>query len=361
MPTQPLSRPFTAPSPGTWKQDGAHSPRPLTRWKFETFADAFVRGFKEGTARYGLLFDHLEPALVNDFLYYRDRLVDPSDTDEVGRRFAAAKDSHERKLWREDLDRWDREIKPDSIRRNRGLETTPMRSLDTEAFIPHLDGVRDNAAEMVYRHHIFTIASVLPVGHYLAHASEWTGLDAGALLAPLRGSSRVSLGSLDELSEVGARLRDSGVGPATFNGTSATEVLAALRDRSDALGAAVRVYLDAVGMRLAGGYDICDLCAMEMPEMLLGTIWASREATERPLENGATAKVRDAVPGQHRAFPIESLTCGAPTASTSSHPGAWNPCSSMSNARSTSSRRPMRCTLRPLSSSSTARRSSACR
>lgn len=301
MTIQPLPRPFNAPDSGTWKQDGAHSPRPMTQWKFATFEVPFVRGFKEGTARYGLLFDHLEPILVNEFLYYGDRLVDASDGAEVGRRFEAAKQAFERKLWREDLDRWDREVKPDSIRRNRGLETTPMRSLDTEGFIGHLDALRDNAAEMVYRHHIFTIASVLPVGHYLAQAREWTGLDAGELLAPLRGSSRVSLGAYDELLEVGARLRESGVDPSEFNAMSAGAALAALKDRPDALGVAVRAYLDAVGMRLAGGYDICDPCAIELPEMMLGTIWASREETERGGDNGAAAKVRAAVPAEHRA------------------------------------------------------------
>src|SRR5947208_13802935 len=105
MTTQPLSRPFTAPDAGTWKQDGAHSPRPMTRWKFDTFKEPFVRGFSEGTARYGLLFDHLEPALVNDFLYYKDRLVDPSDVGKVGRRSDAAQQALQRNRWREAHDR----------------------------------------------------------------------------------------------------------------------------------------------------------------------------------------------------------------------------------------------------------------
>lgn len=301
MTTQPLTRTFTAPGTGTWKQDSTHSPRPVTRWKFETFQEPFVRGFKVGTARYGLLFDHLEPAEVNGFIYYRDQIVDPSDPAEVGRRFESAKNALEGKIWLDDLDRWDREVKPDSIRRNRQLETTPMPSLDTEAFIGHLDAVRDNAAEMVYRHHIFTIASVLPVGLYLAKAAEWTGLHAGDLLAPLRGSSRVSLGAHDELIQAGARLAEAGVEPAGFAGVSAADTLAALRERPDAVGAAVRAYLDAVGMRLAGGYDVGDCCAMEMPEMMLGTLWASREDQTRPANGAAVAKVRDQVPAAHHA------------------------------------------------------------
>lgn len=307
MTTQPFTRPFLAPGTGTWKQDGAHSPRPLTRWKYEVFAAPFVKGFKEGTARYGLLFDHLEPAVVNDFLYYRDQGVDPSDGAEVGRRFENAKLAFEGKLWREDLARWDNEVKPDSIRRNRALEATPMRSLDTEAFIRHLEAVRENVGEMVYRHHIFTIASVIPTGHYLANAKQWTGLDAGELLAALKGSTRVSLGAQDELLEVGARLREFNVSPAQFEGQSAAATLAALKGRPDALGAAVRVYLEEIGMRLAGGYDVCDPCAIELPEMLLGAIWSTRDAGARPVSADGTAKVRDAVPAAHRAAFDEML------------------------------------------------------
>src|SRR5207244_7608506 len=122
-------------------------------------------------------------------------------------------------------------------------------------------------------------------------------------LAPLRGSSRVSLGAHDELLEVGARLRQAGVEPSAFQAMSAGDALAALKGRPDAVGVAVRAYLDAIGMRLAGGYDVGDPCAIELPEMMLGTIWASREAIGRPAAggNGVTAKARDAVPAAHRA------------------------------------------------------------
>ncbi len=112
------SRTYEAPGPETWEQDSTHCPRPLTPYLFDLFKKSFVRGFKEGSARYGLLFSHLEPALVNGFMYYRDSVVDPDDSEEVGRRFESARHGLESKIWREDLDLWDREIKPDSIRRN---------------------------------------------------------------------------------------------------------------------------------------------------------------------------------------------------------------------------------------------------
>jgi len=269
---------------------------------FETFKDVFPKGFGEGSARYGLLFSHLEPRRVNGFMYYRHVMVNPEDREEVGRRFEAARTAFESKLWVKDLERWDKEYKSDSIRRNRKLEIVPLQKLDTEGLITHLREVSDNAKEMVYRHHIFTVPAVIPVGRYLASTLEWTGLDAGVLLAPLKGTSKVSIGAYAELLEVGAALTSSGIGPKDFEGQPAKETLAALKQRQDRLGSAVRAYLDAIGFRLAGGYDVADPCVIELPEMLIGAIWSSTEATSRcGADDAAVARVRDAVPEPHRA------------------------------------------------------------
>jgi phosphohistidine swiveling domain-containing protein len=295
------TRTFEPPGPGTWEQDSTHCPRPMTAYAFESFRAAFPKGFSEGSSRYGLLFSHLEPSLVNNFVYYRQAMVDPNDTAEVGRRFEAARTALEQKLWRQDLDRWDKDYKPDSIRRNRALESVPLKGLDTEGLIAHLAAARANATEMIYRHHIFTIPCVIPVGLYLANAAEWTGLDPGLLLAPLKGSSPVSLGALDELRQVGAALAEAGVGAKDYPGLSASDTLTALRQRDDAVGAAVRAYFDAIGMRLVGGYDVADPCAIEMPDMLAGAIWASTNATTSASDAvEAAARVRDAVPDRHR-------------------------------------------------------------
>ena len=301
MPPPSAPRPFVAPGPGTWIQDSTHSPRPVTAYHFEAFKDAFPKGFREGTARFGLLFDYLHPELVNGFVYYRHVLVDPSNKEEVARRFESARHALEHKLWLRELERWDREFMPDSIQRNRALEAVPMQTLDTEAFIRHLVTVRENASEMVYRHHIFTAASIMAVGRYVAHAMEWTGWDSGRLLAPLQGSSAVSLGAHEELRHVGALLKQAGVEPATFGSQSADQILDALRAREDALGAAVRAYFAVIGMRLAGGYDVADACAIELPDLLLGAIWASTGESKRPAGDEAATRVRAAVPAEHRA------------------------------------------------------------
>ncbi len=297
------SQTYEAPGPGTWEQDATHFPRPVTPYFFDVFAQPFMRGFKEGTSRYGLLFSHLEPALINGFLYYKANDVDPDDGEEVERRFKAAGEALESRIWGQDLDLWDREFKPDSIQRNRALQSVVVADLDTEGLLAHLTAVHDNATEMVYRHHKFSITAIIPTGLYLSHAMEWTGMDAGQLLAPLKGSSPVSLGAKDELDRLGRAISDAAIGAKDFGGEPADQTLASLMERDDAVGEATRAYLDAIGMRLAGGYDIADPCATELPDMMLGTIWAAADAVGEDTSDDwaeAAGRVRAAVPEEHR-------------------------------------------------------------
>ena len=163
-------RTYEAPGPGTWEQDPTHMPRPMTRYFGEIFAEPFMNGFKEGSRRYGLLFSHLQPALVNGFLYNKLINVDPDDGPEVERRFKAATEALQSKLWRQDLDLWDREFIQDSIERNRALEGVALADLDADGLQAHLEAVRDNAIEMVWRHHKFSIPAIVPTGLYLSNA-----------------------------------------------------------------------------------------------------------------------------------------------------------------------------------------------
>ena len=193
---------------------------------------------------------------------------------------------------------------PDSIRRNQALQGVGLAELDADGLLMHLTAVRDNTREMVYRHHKFSITSIVPTGLYLANAMEWTGMDAGQLLAPLKGSSPVSLGVWDELGLLAHVISDAALGPDDFDGEAAQATLDRLEGRDDAVGEATRAYIGSIGMRLGGGYDVADPCAIELPEMLLGTIWAALDAQERTPSNEwvqAADQVREAMPQQYRA------------------------------------------------------------
>jgi len=202
---------FTAPGPGPWELEQTHFSKPATRYLGEIFPEPLARGFGEGTKRYGLLLDTLRMAVVNDFCYAKFCPVGAPDSasgpppraiftlltwlhPEIRRRINAGPDVFARKLWREDMKRWDEQYKPDSIARNSKLQNTAVASLGDAEFLVYLEDIRDNVVEMIYRHHIFTIPSSFPVGHFLAEVQRWTGLPSGEVLGVLKGAAPISRG-----------------------------------------------------------------------------------------------------------------------------------------------------------------------
>ena len=300
--TETLTPSFEAPGPGTWQQDPAHWPRPATPWTAEVFNSGFPRGFAESTRRYGVLLSHLEPAVIEGYVYYR--AVPAADP---GPRFEAAREALESRLWRADQRLWDEEFKPDSIRRNRRLQSVDVTSLSDADLARHLELCLENHEEMVYRHHKFNMAALLPVGLFVARAAAWTGLSNGELLGLLRGSSPVSNGTAaDELRAVGEALREERLGPQSFApDLPAGCVLELLAGRPGRVGETVRAYLDACGFHVASGYDVTDLSARELPDMLVNSFWKAAAAPEREVDRAEAAaglrRVREAVPAEHRA------------------------------------------------------------
>jgi pyruvate,water dikinase len=79
-------------------------------------------------------------------------------------------------------------------------------------------------------------------------------------------------------------------------------VLEALRSLDGDAGQAVNAYLDLVGWRLLDGFDICEPCALELPDVLLRAIRiaaAGRDAGATGVEE-LIAGVRGKVPEEHR-------------------------------------------------------------
>ena len=220
---------FTPPGPGVWELEQTHFSRPATRYASSIFPRAISKGFGEGTRRYGLLLDTLDLRVVNDFVYSKFCPVGAPEGakgpppkfvfkvmtwlhPEIRRRIKTGSRVLEQKLWREDLRRWDERLKPDSVARNSRLQKTAIASLPHSEFIKHLEEVRDNSAEMIYRHHIFSIPCSMPVGHFLVECQGWTGLPSGQILGVLKGAAPVSRGiAAKELEAVQVALRSAGI------------------------------------------------------------------------------------------------------------------------------------------------------
>ncbi len=293
--SHPQDLEFKTPGPGSWQLDATHWPRPVTRLFASLYPEAFARGFTESMRRYGLLILHPELRFVNGFVYSR---VLPAPEHEIPERFANAARAFETQLWREDLRRWDEELKPASIGAHLALQRVDPWSLDTEALLQHLQDCRVHLERMLEQHQQFTPATLVPTGDFLVQGSELSGLPPAQLLVLLRGSAPVSAGAEDGLDALAEAIRsDQEALTIVESGEDPAQVLAALRRRAGGVGRAASAYLDRVECRLLDGYDLGYPCGFEMPEVLVKAIRGAIARGDRETDGEEeTRRVRERVP-----------------------------------------------------------------
>ncbi len=302
---------WTAPAPGPWQQDQAHSPRPQTPIVAELMIPGFNRGFSETFGRYGLLLDRLAIAGVNGFTYHQPQPFDMPGPDgpkppeeigrELGRRAALAEETFATKRWRADLETWDTEAKPASIARHRALGAVDVDAADDAALHAHIAELASNLGEMVYQHHRFNMAAMLPVGDLALHVAGWAHVPPTVALGMLEGHSPVSAVASDDMTDALHALRaDDGARALLTAEGDAAERLGALRAAVPAVDAWVGLVQD----RPIEGFDITAPTLRELPELLLGRLAAALaadpEASRRRADELAD-ELRDKVPPEHRA------------------------------------------------------------
>ncbi len=293
---------FTPPGPGSWLLDAVHVSRPFSRFQAEIHPPNLQAGFRESNRRYGLLVEMLDWRIVNGFAYFDVPSVQPED---VPARLQAAQLALDRKLWREDMERWERGVKPAAIRAHLALQAVNPRALDQDALVEHLDRCREHQQRMIRQHHTFNSAALLPVGDFLAHVAEWTGLPLGEFLALVRGAAPESAGSFPELDQLaGAILKDPEAQTLLNSNASALDILDQLRAHPGQIGSAANTYLSIVGYRLLDSLDTGDPYALEVPEVLLNGIKRAVEtgsSTTSEASDDEVSQVRARVPAQYQA------------------------------------------------------------
>jgi len=293
---------FVAPGPGTWLLDGVHMPRPFTRFQQAIHPSGILEGGREGFTRYGLLVDGLDFRMVQGLGYIA--LV-PAPESSIPGRFEAAAKAVAGKLWRADLDRWDREVKPAAIRQHLALQAIDSASLSDADLAEHIDRCIAHLSRMVRQHHAFNAAAMLPVGDFIASVSQWTGLAPSAFLAVLRGFSPESAGYFKELDRLVTAIRATPNASALLASDAApADILVQLRSQPGEVGAAAQAYLDIVSYRLLDSLDTGDATAIEMPEVLLKGLRLAVEKGAPASDNAPAAelaRLREEVPTEHRA------------------------------------------------------------
>lgn len=313
-----LRKTYIAPGPGVWELDNSHFSRPMSLFSKEMFTHSLVQGLKEGTSRYGLALSHLSYEMVNGFFYKKaviyglsdDHVQDlPKDLFERSdfvNRLEEGERALESRKWRADLKRWDEEVKPDSIKRNKRLQSISLESLGADKLIKHINECRENALEMMYRHHLFTIPAVLPIGLYISKVCAWSGVSSSELLNLLQGSTPGSKGAAEnELDALVHYLEAENISPNEFSNIPATEVLKQIKSRSKDIQNALQRYFDFAGYRLVTGYDVTDQYGYDMPEILVNNILnhfkKSDSNNDNHLINEKTEAIRSKVPNKYHA------------------------------------------------------------
>lgn len=291
---------FEPPGPGFWEFDPVHFPRPATRYWVETHPAAFERGTSEFARDYGMLVGGLEMAYVNGFGF---RSLRPVPDEEMPQRFQRAEVVFRQKFWREQLRDWNEKIKPASIGLHREIQSIDPDGLVDENLAAYIARCRDHHAAMICQHMRFTAAAIVPVGDFLAHVGDWTGLPPAELLGLMRGTAPVSAGASEQLERLIAAVRgDQRAQKLLESEDDPAQSLKALGALDRGTGAAVSAYLDLVGYRLLDGFDISNPFALELPDALRRALRAAVSGTgaSSPDVEDRIAAVRAKVPEPHR-------------------------------------------------------------
>jgi phosphohistidine swiveling domain-containing protein len=313
---------FTPPSPGAWELEQTHLTKPPSVLIAELIPAPMMRGFSEGTRHYGLLLDHLEVAIVNRFLYIAPRPVGAPKSARgtpprlvfeilrrvhpaIRQRIKRAESVLTDRVWRQDIAWWDNDIRPKLAAEAQALLADDLASLSDAQLVAHLQRAFEFMRTAAFYHHRFNFCSMVPLGDFLVHAIDWTGLPAGELLRTMKGLSPDSAGATAELAELRrAILADSeALALLTSRGHGDAGIMAALEAHPGAVGAAMRAYMAVVGLRVLGGYDIADRHGREHPELIvkiIRTAVTSDTASRQATAEDALRKIRARVPEAHR-------------------------------------------------------------
>jgi phosphohistidine swiveling domain-containing protein len=292
-------------------QDSAHAPCSQTAAMRMLYPEGFNRGFTETFARYGMLLDRLAMAEVNGFTYHQPQPFDMPGPDgpmspeeigaEFGRRAALAQESFAVKRWRQDLALWDNECKPASIKRHRELGDVDIEGLDDESLVEHLNHVSAHVTAMVYQHHRFNVAAMLPVGDLALHVAAWADMPPTAALGVLDGYSPISGVTSSEMTEVLAAIRADPAASALVTGAGDA---GARLDQLRAAVPAVDEYVRSVQDRVLDGFDVVSPTLREQPSVIIGKLGAALRADPDAARNRAdqlAADLRAQIPDESRA------------------------------------------------------------
>ena len=289
---------WEAPAGGLWALDSLHLPGAVPRLFQERTPEAFERGFRPASRRYGLPIDYVELRFVNDHCYARMRPVGAPDPKpgketspppafvlwllarlhpELRRRGRVATAALAERRWHDDLARWEGELKGEMLATGRALQAEDVTAMSGDELIDHVGRVADHMARGMAMHFDLMAVHNIPLGRLVALTRRHGIADVDAL-ALLAGSSPASTASAEALAPIARACRAAGVDPRSLD-----DVRAAGPEAS----AALDHYLADHAWRMITQYSPRGQALIELPELLVQAIRCAGDATERPAPDAA--------------------------------------------------------------------------
>jgi len=310
-----------APGPGTWELDVTHFARPVSPIAGQNMVRQFPAGMAEASARYGVPLERLAYAQVDGWMYDQPQPIGAPPGartpprlifwlisrlhPEFRRRAHAARRSFMDRLWRADVERWQREIKPAQVRKHMRLASESVVDFSDAQLFDHLERCIQTHADSVRLHGYLSIPAILPIADFIAHVRDWTGIAPHDLLPALATFSPISAGHEPSREALIALLRsDARASGVLQSAEEPGHVVDALRRLPGEGGAVARAYLDSAGFRIVNSYDVLDQYALEAPFLIIEGLRVLVERGAPDVRSRAEAcrtEIRDAVSSQHRS------------------------------------------------------------
>lgn len=256
---EPSDLTWASPDGGTWWQEAAHFPLPVSRL-FAEVIDRICEGWFEGAKAYGMPRDASRWLHLNGYLFYGS-----SGEAYPGDEALATKAVHER-WWVREYERWMTEERPTAVDRNRRLQAVEVASLQEDKLADHIREALRHLLAVGPLH--FAHRGRELVRGELRKQAEAEGVPFDLLTAAFAGGSPATSRPTHLAAAIADALRGGGVDPASVRILDDVRAVPEAARELDA-------YLDEFGHRLLDSYDLACPTLHERPELIVAAIRAA--------------------------------------------------------------------------------------
>jgi len=284
MTTTTTTDDWTAPGPGAWRAETAHSVgamTPVTQYLIGTAQPAAMR---QVFAQWGIPADTTDVRFINGHMYHRLRPLVGADKPvrkpppaailkllvrvhpEFRRRTRLAARTLADRPWRQTIADWSTTIRPDWERRNLALQDVDLAKLDDVALADHIDAVVAHALDGMKTHFVLHASDLGPIGLLLVFCED-QGIAAEDVVPALVGASPSTSEPARLLEAMRSDVKASGRTPTTL-------------DELRSITPAIDDYLRLRGSRIVSRYDVDGATLTEVPELILASVLHGTNANE---------------------------------------------------------------------------------